>query len=512
MKYKVILFFVFFLWLDEVKAVCFSDSVAMRVNGMSLSCEEVEFRYQKSLINGVKSLSQYLDDLINLKLQVEVAKNRGLDTVRSFRDEMHEFRLSQSAFYLLGEGETPSSTHETDKNREGTICVRHIFKYLPQNALQSVLQETKAQMHSLYLILSQTPTDSLFDICVQRYSDEKDLFWVNYLEMPSEFEDVVWNMQVGEISHPFFTPQGLHIVQVKERKQASLPEFAKKTNTYQHKLQQRKKVENLVNKLKQEYHFDINLSGINELKARGVTSKVLFTLEKEPYSGLDFSRFASAFSASLPEQIDAFIIKSVLDYADTHLEQRYPEMRWSMEDHRDSVLCRMIQADLFSDAALCSDSIGLENFYKERRSDYYWDKPRYKGAVLQCVSKRIARRTRRFLKSIPMEEWGEAVNLVVNTGKENRVKITTGFFALGDNPYVDKFIFKEKKVEAEKDELFPVAVVLGEELKGPETIKEVGNILIEDYRTYLKRQWLDKLRASAKVEINQEVIKTVNKH
>ena len=76
MKYKVILFFVFFLWLDEVKAVCFSDSVAMRVNGMSLSCEEVEFRYQKSLTNGVKSLSQYLDGLINLKLQVEVAKNR----------------------------------------------------------------------------------------------------------------------------------------------------------------------------------------------------------------------------------------------------------------------------------------------------------------------------------------------------------------------------------------------------------------------------------------------------
>lgn len=36
--------------------------------------------------------------------------------------------------------------------------------------------------------------------------------------MPAEFEDTVFKMKPGEISRPFFTPQGIHIVKVLERK------------------------------------------------------------------------------------------------------------------------------------------------------------------------------------------------------------------------------------------------------------------------------------------------------
>lgn len=37
--------------------------------------------------------------------------------------------------------------------------------------------------------------------------------------MPVEFEDVVFALKQGEISQPFFTPQGIHIVKAIERKE-----------------------------------------------------------------------------------------------------------------------------------------------------------------------------------------------------------------------------------------------------------------------------------------------------
>ena len=59
---------------------------------------------------------------------------------------------------------------------------------------------------------------------------------------------------------------------------------------------------------------------------------------------------------------------------------------------------------------------------------------------------------------------------------------------------------------------FPFTVVLGKKVKGPEDYLEVKDRLVTDYQSYLDSQWIARLRASAKVEINQEVLKTVNNH
>ena len=49
-------------------------------------------------------------------------------------------------------------------------------------------------------------------------------------------------------------------------------------------------------------------------------------------------------------------------------------------------------------------------------------------------------------------------------------------------------------------------------MKGPETYQEVRGLLVGDYQNYLEERWIAQLRSTAKVEINQEVLKTVNKH
>lgn len=51
------------------------------------------------------------------------------------------------------------------------------------------------------------------------YSEDKRSMWLERLQTTSEFENVAFSLSTGEISHPFFTPEGLHIIKVIDRKE-----------------------------------------------------------------------------------------------------------------------------------------------------------------------------------------------------------------------------------------------------------------------------------------------------
>ena len=129
--------------------------------------------------------------------------------------------------------------------------------------------------------------------------------------------------------------------------------------------------------------------------------------------------------------------------------------------------------------------------------------------MIHSATKRIGKQVRKLLKSLPEEEWQDAIRLTFNA-KKQQVQAEQGLFALGDNIYVDDEIFKKEK--AEPIPSFPFTTFLGEKIMGPESYQEVRGLLVGDYQNYLEERWVARLRAASKVEINQEVLKTVNKH
>ena len=115
------------------------------------------------------------------------------------------------------------------------------------------------------------------------------------------------------------------------------------------------------------------------------------------------------------------------------------------------------------------------------------------------------------MKKLPEEEWKDAIRLTFNTpASPATIRIEQGTFAEGDNVFVDKLVFKKGDFEPLKS--YPFTVVLGEKKKGPESYHDIIPQLIRDYQNHLDALWTERLRASAKVEINQEVLKTVNNH
>lgn len=495
------------------------DPVLMRINGQDITRSEFErfcHRNKPSGIAGKETLKRCADLFVDMKLKLSAAQKAGLDTVSDFRTEMENYHRALSRSYL-----TDSATDEAyakklydqmkTRSAAGEVKVMRIFRYLPQTALPHHLREAQILMDSLYHVLETHP-DIDFRTLVNKYSDDKKEFWMGWLQTSQEFEEVAFSLKDGEYSKPFFTPKGIQIIKVTGRRE--IPPFEQIRGELIHKLSRRpgtdKEIELWVNKLKSICQYTPDKAGMEELLASGRSSRTLFTLDGKSFTGKDFERFADAHPMGIKRQLNAFVVKSILDYENNRLEQKYPDFRLALQQRRDDLLLAAITRRESRQVSL-SDSVALKAFFKEHRTDYNWDSPRYRGAVLHGTHKKTLKSARKFLKKLPEEEWKDAIRLTFNTpASPATIRIEQGTFAEGDNVFVDKLVFKKGDFEPLKS--YPFTVVLGEKKKGPESYHEIIPQLIRDYQNHLDALWTERLRASAKVEINQEVLKTVNNH
>ena len=90
------------------------------------------------------------------------------------------------------------------------------------------------------------------------------------------------------------------------------------------------------------------------------------------------------------------------------------------------------------------------------------------------------------------------------------VKVAHGLFAKGDNSFVDAFYFNTGHAASLSD--FPYTYIFGEKQRGPSSHMEVRGELISDYQNYLDSLWIKQLRQDAQVELNYDVLHTVNNH
>lgn len=150
----------------------------------------------------------------------------------------------------------------------------------------------------------------------------------------------------------------------------------------------------------------------------------------------------------------------------------------------------------------------LDTWFKEHRMDYGWGKPHFHGAVIHCQSKKEAKAIRKYLKKYPESLWTEAwKRMPSEVSKASRMEV--GLFAIGENPYVDKLVFKQGTFQVLPD--YPHTWVLGKKLKkGPSAYQDVRKKVEADCRKAKKKAEMEAVEGKYRVEINEEILKTVN--
>lgn len=488
-----------------------AQPVLMRIEGKDISVREFEYWY----VNGrhaVLPLEAALDDFVSYKLKVFAAEEQKLDTLPSFRMEYatfcKQFMKDCLIHRTVGDMEAQCRSGKDIGKRNTLYVVKQIVKHVPQSASLSDIQRVGCLMDSIYQSLQTGCNDSLFDSYVQDYSDVKDTSFIIPLRTFVELEDTVMAMGKNEVSRPIHAPDGIHIVKLLECKPLSLSEERNELFDRQWSacLEMDKSLEKRVEYLKEKYHYMPDAKAIVALKSGNPTIHVLFTLGEKMYTVQDFMQFAKAYPAGFKKEWEEFVVKSVLDYAVSHWMEEQTEHELKLHQYREGQLLAAITEKEVG--MLVSDAVRLNNYFLEHKSDYRLENPHYKGAVVCTATKQEGRRIRKLLKGLPFNEWRQAVDWVISNAPNTNMTIDVGTFMPGDNPYIDHFVFKQGNELVDAGSSYVACI--GHKVYVPDSYEEVMEQLQADFRQSLENSWVARLKASSKVEIHQEVLKTVN--
>lgn len=221
-------------------------------------------------------------------------------------------------------------------------------------------------------------------------------------------------------------------------------------------------------------------------------------VERPPYMGFE----------GMKEQIAAYWERQEGSAAAFGMlsDEKKQQLAHAMEELHDGLLAAYV-TEKHQPVQPSYQEADLVRFFKQHKADYAWNLPHYRGAVIHCRNKKEAAAIKKYLKKYPMSVWEEALSRLSLSSPAPRMEV--GVFQIGKNKYVDKLVFKCGDFQA--DAQWPYVFVVGKKLKkGPESYKDVQEQVIRDYSLLHEDAWLKELKRKYKVEINQEVLKTVN--
>ena len=120
---------------------------------------------------------------------------------------------------------------------------------------------------------------------------------------------------------------------------------------------------------------------------------------------------------------------------------------------------------------------------------------------------------KKLLKRLPFEQWDAALRSTFNSDGDERVKMMVGGFKPGDHAAIDRQVFKRRDVTEQVDAAYPFEAVYGKKLKRyPEGYNDVRAQVTADYQQMLEAEWVASLRSRYPLQINKEILKTVNQY
>ncbi|MBQ4386552.1 MAG: peptidylprolyl isomerase [Prevotella sp.] len=453
------------------------DPVVMTVAGTPVPRSEFEYSYNKNNTDGVidkKTVEEYVDLFVNYKLKVQAALDARIDTTTAFRNEFAQYRDQQVRPTLVTDDDMLAEAHQVyDQTLEnigpdGLLMAGHILILVPQKATDAEQQEAKRRIDSVYTAL-QAGAD--FEALAKQVSQDPGsaarggmLGWFARHQMVKEFEDAALALQPGEMSKPVLSPFGWHVILMKERKQ--LEPF--------------------------EFHKDNILRFLEQRGARNSISD-------------------RKLEASVKAANGAVTKEQLLEQRADSLAAADMEMRYLIKEYHDGLLLYEISNQTIWEK-VAKDEENLERYFKKNKKKYQWDEPRFKGMAYHVKQQADVKAVAKCVKKLKFDDWNEALRTTFNNDSVIRIRVEKGLFKKGDNKLVDREVFKQRDVQVDSVKGYPIDAVYGKLLKKPQDYTDVRGLVVADLQDEVERLWVADLRKKYPVTINEEVIKTVNKH
>lgn len=450
-----------------------SDPVIMKINGKNITRSEFEYSFNKNNSEGVldkKSVKEYVPLYVDFKLKVAAAEDAKIDTLTSIRKELRGYKeqmilpeLVDTAFIereaLKTYGNTASRFGGMD-----VLNAAHILVLMRQDATEEQQATAKTRIDSIYQALIGGAD---FATVAKECSDDKgsaarggELGEFGKGMMIPDFENAAYALKAGEMSKPFKSTVGWHIIKLNDRHPFEPFEF----------------------------HHD---AIIKFLEQRGI---------KEASANAYIDSIAKIRGISRDEMVD--VLHDEIIAKDSDLKNL-------AQEYYDGTLMYEIAKTQIWDKAQ-QDEAGQEAYFKAHKNDYQWDSPRFCGIVIHAKDAKTLKAAKKALKGVAEADWAKTLTTQFNNDSVKMVRIERGLYKKGDNANVDALSFKTGEVKPMKD--YPETSLFGKQAKKPRTYKDVKGLVTTDFQNQEEKKWVDGLRAKYEVKIYDDVVETVNNH
>lgn len=404
-------------------------------------------------------------------------------------------------------------------------------------AAHIMIKDDETKINELYKRLQQGED---FEALAKQFSEDKSsagrggkLKPFSGGELSSrKFEDVAFGLNEKEMSKPFKSEFGWHIIKVYEKRQRQDLEDVRTQLETKIKRDSRSKLINTsrVNTLKERYDIvetkaviPYFTSILNSSYFQGRWSlpesfegdRPLLKIQDKQMTTSDFGQFLvnsqrqrtgkKPFKDVVEDNYKLFLENELLKYQEENLENENEEYAQILGEYRDGLLLfDLMETEIWNAAK--TDSVALKGYYEENKAKYFF-KERIDAVVASSAKKSNVKKVAKLLKE---GKNMDQIKMVVNTDDKVNVSFTKDVMDENHQALPKKFQFKRGVSKVYKHNGAYIVVKTSDVL--PMTQKTFGETkgkVISDYQSSKEENWLKVLSSKYAIKVNETVLKSV---
>jgi peptidyl-prolyl cis-trans isomerase SurA len=397
--------------LRLVLLVCLSQNSIAQENKVLFTIDDKPFYteefvrvYNKNLElvkdDSQKDLNKYLDLFVGYKLKVTKANKLGLQYNTKYQNELKSYRGQLAKNYINDSKVTNALVEEAYDRINKEVRASHILILVEEGASP---EDTLKAFNKISKISKLLASGEDFDKVAVEYSEDPsvkenkgDLGYFSAFRMVYPFENAAFNTTVGQVSNPFKTKFGYHIVKVtdsrKNRGEVTVAHIMilKPENV---ELQEKSKltIEEIYKKIQQGESFESLANQFSEDKSTAGKGGVLQRFGSGQLASVEFEQVAfslldkNQISKPFQSQFGWHIVKLI----EKHPVLSIQEMRTELEnkvrkDERSLLITNSLATKLRNKYKYTKNEKLLAQIKKVVTNDFYtqtWEIPENKKAL-----------------------------------------------------------------------------------------------------------------------------------
>lgn len=406
----------------------------------------------------------------------------------------------------------------------GEVEVSHIMLRANNDSDEKAIQNTAFNIHEQ--LMAGASWDELCransdDVNSRERGGRLPAFGVGAMASVPEFEKVAFSLRAGDISDPFQTAYGWHILRV-ERK-IPLPTFDELKSELKNRVAADQRFENSravwIQNLKEDNGYVGNPTVKQQLldmsdsiivrnawkkdALSAMESKRLFTLNDREFTTGDFSAYAGkqriqsgGNSRKVMESLfDQFVEEKLLEALGDEVMARSPEFRMLANEYYEGILLfDIMEKEVWNKAT--QDTAGQADYFHRHRSVYMADE-RARATIYSTPDSLVLGKLR--------ELAGNEDLATVNEYAQNHgIRSESGVFGKDDREIFHQLAWSPGAHSAENKGMYYLAWIDQILPPGEKSLEEARASVIADYQQELENSWVRQLQEKYPVKINEK--------